>query len=336
MILKSFEIENDISKISRFSAVLIYGENIGLKDTLKSKIIEAYQKAEIIKIFQEDIIKNKEIIKDEILNVSLFSEQKIIIINQVTDKNIKDVEYFLEHYKKEIKITLILIGDQLDKKSKIRSLFENKSNLGIIPCYSDTSISLKILIQKELKNFKNLDNKFINLIINYSNSNRTTILDNIIKIKLFFNNKIISEHDLEKLLSTDRNEIFENIRDAALSGEKIKLNELMGNYVFNNDETFSYLNAINYRLLKLLDIHQQISIYGNQELAISKVRPPIFWKDKPILLKLIKKWDKIRVLGAIKYVSKTEETIKKNSQINNIALVKNSILNLCSNSWTYF
>ena len=110
----------------------------------------------------------------------------------------------------------------------------------------------------------------------------------------------------------------------------------MGNYVFNNDETFSYLNAINYRLLKLLDIHQQISIYGNQELAISKVRPPIFWKDKPILLKLIKKWDKIRVLGAIKYVSKTEETIKKNSQINNIALVKNSILNLCSNSWTYF
>ena len=102
--------------------MLIYGENIGLKeDNLKSKIIEAYQKAEIIKIFQEDIIKNKEIIKDEILNVSLFSEQKIIIINQVTDKNIKDVEYFLEHYKKEIKITLILIGDQLDKKSKIRS-----------------------------------------------------------------------------------------------------------------------------------------------------------------------------------------------------------------------
>ena len=133
----------------------------------------------------------------------MFSEQKIIV-NQVTDKNIKDVEYFLENYKKEIKITLILIGDQLDKKSKIRSLFEKKSNLGVIPCYRDTSISLKILIQKELKNFKNLDNKFINLIINYSNSNRKTILDNIIKIKLFFNNKIISEHDLEKLLSTDR------------------------------------------------------------------------------------------------------------------------------------
>ena len=39
MILKSFEIEKNIESISKFKFTLIYGENLGLKDKLKSEII---------------------------------------------------------------------------------------------------------------------------------------------------------------------------------------------------------------------------------------------------------------------------------------------------------
>ena len=38
MILKSFLIEKNISLLSKYNATLIYGENIGLKDDLKSEI----------------------------------------------------------------------------------------------------------------------------------------------------------------------------------------------------------------------------------------------------------------------------------------------------------
>ena len=37
MILKSFEIENNIKSILPFKFVLIYGENIGLKEAFKKK-----------------------------------------------------------------------------------------------------------------------------------------------------------------------------------------------------------------------------------------------------------------------------------------------------------
>ena len=37
MILKSFQIENNIKNILKFKFILIYGENVGLKDTLKKK-----------------------------------------------------------------------------------------------------------------------------------------------------------------------------------------------------------------------------------------------------------------------------------------------------------
>ena len=232
-------------------------------------------------------------------------------------------------------IKIILIADLLEKRSKLRTLFEKKTNLAIIPCYNDTDITLRKLVQNELKDFKNLNSNIINMILNYSNLNRKTIVNNIEKIKTFYEKNILSEQSLEILLNSDRNEIFENIRDAALEGNKVKLNELLGNFTFSNEDTYLYLNMINYRLIKLLDIHKN-STNNNFDLTISKMRPPIFWKDKPIYLKLLKKWDKQRTIEAIEYVGEIEKKIKSNSSLNSLTMVRNSITNICSNSWAYF
>ncbi len=333
MIVKSFEIENNIKNISKYKYVLIYGENIGLKEALKNKIKDFYDKAEKINIYQEDITKNKDIILDEVKNVSLFSKEKIIIINHANEKILLELEDLLDS-KENIKI--ILIGELLDKRSKLRALFEKRDNFAIIPCYNDNDITLKKLIQKELKDFQNLNSNIINMIINYSNSNRKTILNNLEKIKSFYIKRILSEKTLVELLNSDRNEMFENIRDAALSGDKIKLNELLSNFTFSNEDTYIYFNMINYRLNKILEIHKQNFKNENISVAISKLKPPIFWKDKPIYMKLLQKWDKQRVVEALSYLGKIEKKIKGNSNINSLTMVKNSITNVCSNSWAYF
>ena len=333
MIIKSFEIENNIKNISRYKYVLIYGENIGLKEALKNKIKDFYDKAEKINIYQEDIIKNKKIILNEVKNVSLFSEEKIIIINQANEKILIELEDLLDS-KENIKI--ILIGELLDKRSKLRALFEKGDNLAVIPCYNDNDITLRKLVQNELKDFQNLNSNIINMIINYSNSNRKTILNNLEKIKSFYIKKILSENTLVELLNSDRNEMFENIRDAALNGDKVKLNELLSNFTFSNEDTYVYFNMINYRLNKILEIHKNNFKNEDFSVAISKLRPPIFWKDKPIYIKLLQKWDKQRVVEALGYLGKIEREIKSNSNINSLTMVKNSITNVCSNSWAYF
>tara|TARA_B100000965_G_C19580532_1_gene753300 strand:+ start:360 stop:1361 length:1002 start_codon:yes stop_codon:yes gene_type:complete len=333
MIVKSFEIENNIKNISKYKYVLIYGENIGLKEALKNKIKDFYDKAEKINIYQEDIIKNKNIILNEVKNVSLFSEEKIIIINQANEKILIELEDLLDS-KENIKI--ILISELLDKRSKLRALFEKGDNLAVIPCYNDNDITLRKLVQNELKDFQNLNSNIINMIINYSNSNRKTILNNLEKIKSFYIKKILSENTLVELLNSDRNEMFENIRDAALNGDKVKLNELLSNFTFSNEDTYVYFNMINYRLNKILEIHKHNFKNEDFSVAISKLRPPIFWKDKPIYIKLLQKWDKQRVVEALGYLGKIEREIKSNSNINSLTMVKNSITNVCSNSWAYF
>lgn len=333
MILKSFEIENNIKKILQYKFILIYGENIGLKDNLKKNIISLNKKAEIINLYQEDLNKDKNIILGEIKNISLFSEEKIIIVNHVNEKNFAELDKILQSKEK---IKIIFIADILDKKSKFRAMFEKENNLAIIPCYKDNDITLRKLISSELKEFKNLDNNAINMILNYSNLNRKTIINNIDKIKSFYDKKVLSEESLEILLNSDRNEFFENIRDASLIGEKNKLNNLLNNFSFSNDDAFLYLNMINFKLIKLLEIHKENERYNDFNLTITKIRPPIFWKDKPLYLKLLRKWHKQSIIEALEYLGHTEVKLKKNSSLNSLTIVKNAILNICTNSWAYF
>ena len=50
---------------------------------------------------------------------------------------------------------------------------------------------------------------------------------------------------------------------------------------------------------------------------------------------MLQKWDKQRVIKALEYLNKIEKK-SKNSSLNNLTIVKNSITNICSNSWIYF
>ena len=91
---------------------------------------------------------------------------------------------------------------------------------------------------------------------------------------------------------------------------------------------------INFRLIKLLELH---NLGGeNLDLAINNIKPPIFWKERPIMLQLAKKWQKKTLSEALRYIGKTEEMMKKNSYLNSSTILKNSITNLCAKTWTYF
>ena len=171
----------------------------------------------------------------------------------------------------------------------------------------------------------------------YTQSN----LNFAVKVEPFNNNLIeyknkIDENELEILLRSDTNEIFNDIRDAVLTKDKLKLNNLLNDFVFIKEDAYIYFNSINTRLLKLLDIFNLVNKNVNLDNAVDTIKPPIFWKDKPIYKKMMNKWDKSSVLEAVKYLGKIDKMMKTNSNVNGLTLIKNSLNNICSTTWTYF
>ena len=173
---------------------------------------------------QDEILINNNILFNEISNISLFEKKKIFLIDQVTDKIlniIEDLKMNLNGHK------IYLFSDMLDKKSKLRNLFEKSEKLAVIPCYQDNEITIKKIIQSELKNYKGLTGINVNLILDNSGLDRIKLNNELNKIKIFFLDKQIQTEKLEILLNNKVNDDFNQLKDEALQGNFKKTNKLL-------------------------------------------------------------------------------------------------------------
>ena len=324
MILKSYIVEQDINKIDK-NISLFYGENLGLINDFKKLIIEANKNTTIIRLNEEEILKKDVILFREISNSSLFEEKKAIFIDQVSDKILNQI-LEIENISTDIKI--YLFSGVLEKKSKLRNYFEKSKDTCSIACYEDNNITLKNIIQRKLKDFKGINMQNINLILEHSNYSRAKLNNELDKINDFFHDKVLNVEKLEDLLNLKTNDDFNKLKDAAFMGEKMNTNRLLSDTILEEDRNFFYLNSINQRLGKLLEINK--SSAENLEIAVNNLKPPVFWKDKQNVINQAKKWNKNKIKSIMKKTYDIEIKIKSNSIINKKLLIKKLLVDLCS------
>ena len=323
MIYKSYILEQNINALKEKIA-LFYGENLGLKNDLKTKIINNNINSEILRYTQEDLIKNKHLLINEIINISLFDKSKIFFIENVNDKLLGLIEE-TENIISERKI--FLFGDVLDKKSKLRSYMEKSKNCACVPCYEDNEISIKKLINLKLNGYSGLSPHNINLIIEHTNLNRSKLNNELSKIISFFLDKNILSERLEELLNSKTNDDFNKLKDEAFMGNKINTNKLLANTPIENEKNILYLNIINQRLEKLLHI-QKLNMPKIED-AIDKIKPPVFWKDKPIVTNQAKKWSESKIKKIFNKSLNVEKKIKTNNLIEKNILIKKLLIDIC-------
>ena len=83
------------------------------------------------------------------------------------------------------------------------------------------------------------------------------------------------------------NESFNLLRDASLLGDKNKTNKLLSDTVFPQEKNVYYLSLINQRLLRIKEVYDN-NEKNNLENVVNNLKPPIFWKEKQILLLKLK------------------------------------------------
>ena len=324
MIYKSNVLENNINSLNE-KIILFYGENLGLKNDLKGKIIYNNKNSEILRFTQEELTKNNRALINEIQNISLFEKSKIFFIENVNDKLldlIQETESIISDRK------IFLFADILDKKSKLRSYMEKSKNCACVPCYEDNEISIKKLINLKLNGFSGLSPYNINLIIEHTNLNRSKLNNELNKITSFFLDKNILSEKLEELLNSKTNDDFNKLKDEAFMGNKINTNKLLANTPMENEKNILYLNIINQRLDKLLHI-QKLKMPKIED-AINKIKPPVFWKDKPIVTNQAKKWGESKIKKIFNNTLNIEKKIKTNNLIEKNILIKKLLLDICS------
>jgi len=326
MFLKSYLLEQNISLIDKYFINLIYGENIGMKDDIKDQIKIYFKDHEKILFTQDEILKEKNILIEQVENTSLFCSKKIIFVNEVTDK-IRDIIYDIGQKPKE-DLKIFLFAQTLEKKSSLRKYFEKENTQGIIACYQDNERTLGEYIRRKLKDYTGVTQEMINFLIKNCNLDRKTLSNEIDKIKCLFIDKKINTDKLPELLNNNNNLDFNSVRDACLSADKKNLNENLGNIVLQNENAYFYLSILSNRIEKLINLSYELKREKNIEKAIDKMKPPIFWKDKPTFYKQIRRWNSEKLEQARKILFDAEIQLKVNANLNNNTLIKNLIVDL--------
>ena len=326
MILKSYLIEQNITLLDKYFITLIYGENIGMKDDIKNEIKKFFKNYEKVSFNQDEILKDHKILNEQVYNTSLFSQKKIIFINEVSDKIKNILSEILENRETDIKI--FLFAQNLEKKSTVRKILEKSKETGVIACYQDNERTLSSYVRNKLDGYSGLNQQIINFLISNSGLDRKILFHEINKIKSLFSDKNIQANKLPELLNNNDNLDFDDIRDSCLCAEKEKLNYSLGSVSLQNENAYFYISILTNRLEKLLKLNYELAGQRNLEKAVDTTRPPIFWKDKPMFIKQMKKWNINKLEEAKKTLFQTEMQIKKNADLNNNVLLKNLIINL--------
>ena len=82
--------------------------------------------------------------------------------------------------------------------------------------------------------------------------------------------------------------------------------------IFNQEDNIILIRSYINRSKRLIKLSDNYSKNRNLDQTISSYKPPIFWKEKDIVKKQLKIWDKDSLLNLIKELNKVELLIKKN------------------------
>jgi len=310
MIIKSYEI-NKIN-LKKNNVYLLYGKNESFKNKIINDTIKKFSK-NIYKYDEKEILNNKENFFNKIFSKSFFEKEKLIIILRSTEKIVNIIEEIIEKNIEDTKI--ILLANILEKKSKLRILFEKNKNIICIPFYADNIQTLSNIANTYFKEKKiPISQETINILVARSRGDRLNLNNEITKIENFIKNKRkINIDDILKLTNLAENYSVTELVDSCLSKNSKKTINILNENNYSAEDCILIIKTFLIKAKRLNKLQSQTKENKNIDQLINSFKPPIFWKDKEIVKEQIKNWTLKKVENLIYKINEIELLIKKNS-----------------------
>ena len=311
MILKSFEL-NKI-KLNDYGYYLFYGNNEGLKEELIKNLFEKNYINKIQRYEEKEILDNKNNFFDSVLTKSFFDDKKLIIINRSTDKIKETIESLIEKNPEDIQI--ILNSKNLEKKSTLRKIFEKEKSIICVPFYEDNNQTLNSIISLFFRNKKiPISQQLINILVERSRGDRKNLNNELKKIENYsLNKKNLNLEEIIKLTNLADNYSASELADHSLAKNTRKTVTILSENNYSDEDNIIIIRTLLSKLKRLIQIYELLEKKNNIEQAISVCKPPVFWKDKPLVAQQIRSWKKDHLKDLIYKTNEIELLIKKNS-----------------------
>lgn len=294
---------------------LIFGGDPGLvstsADTLAKNWLPKPDPFNIIKLHDEDLKRDPQMLGDELVARSLMGGDRLIRIRVEKDASSKYLLEILADIDKGTLVPeayLIIEGGELNKTNKLRVGFEAAEKAIALQLYADDEASVADLVGKRLAAAGVvIDPEAMAAFVADLPGDRRLALSEIEKLELFAIGlgRSISQADVSQLASAEQPRGADDAADAAILGDAPQATLSINRYLDAGGNPISALRTLHFRMLRVSD-----AVASNAGTGM-RLRPPIFDKEWPPFSRAMREWNASAIHRTFTRLYEAEKSCKQ-------------------------
>jgi len=301
---------------SDIKGVLVYGPDEGqvrekVRILAKQIVEDLNDPFNVVDLTSGEALDNPARISDEMNSFSMMGGRKLMKINGA-DKGLKSpIESAFDGY--DGNNFLIIEGRDLNPSSPIRKIFESGKNLAALACYVQDEKSLSYAIPQAIsKAGKMIDRDAVQYLSSCLVGDSGSVSSQLDKLIIYAGDERQITLEDAKACVVDSSDIsLERIVQKAASGNMMALEKDLLKSFDEGISAVAILRVSQNYFKKLHLVKSQIEEGTNTDTALKSLRPPLFFKDKPVFMGHLNKWSSKKIMSAINGLIKAETLCKK-------------------------
>jgi DNA polymerase-3 subunit delta len=275
--------------------VLVYGPDAGLvseysRDICKTAVADLHDPFRVAELSLDKIKDEPAILADEINAISMLGGRRLIKIASDSTTLPKEIGEIISTAKSDT-LVVFSAGD-LTPASSLRTFFEKAANAAAIACYKDDSSSIaRVISNKFSENKISCENEVVPYLANSFSGDRLVILSEVEKLITYMgSNKHITLTDVQECIHDSSEFSLDDLCSAFASRNPYETDKQITKAQSEGVASIAIIRMILRYFMRLQEVKNSIENGMNEQEAVSALRPPVFFKQVPILKKHLSLW----------------------------------------------
>lgn len=299
--------------------VLLYGPDQGLvreraKDLAGKWVPNLHDPFSVSEFTAEQLKTDPARLSDAATSLSLSGEDRVILIRDAGDKITEIVKSVIDA---QIKAWPIIVeGGELAPRSSLRKLFEAHDDCAALACYADEGRGLERVINETLRaEGITADREAISRLMEILGGDRLVIRGELEKLALYAKGKngdsgTITGQDVLSCIGNSSLTSLDELVYAVGNGDQAGIDAALGKAFSDGLNAVAIIRAVQRHFHHLHIVKGQMEQGDSLDMAVSGLRPPIFFKWKDTFQRQARTWSLARVNGALSLATECEAQCK--------------------------
>ena len=316
-----------------YKAALLYGpDSGGVRDRAK-KMAAAILGANpdpfaIMDLTEAKVLSDPALLSDELAAVSMMCPKRVIIIRDGGDKLTKIIEGASGAFNKDC--FLIVMGDELSTRSSLRAWFEKSSDVAALASYRDELRDIQGVVRKAFDEAKlPVDRDVMDYLCAQLGNDRYVTYQELDKIITYAGGQRLTLPEVAALVDYNRETNLDDIVSAVADKNVAALEKMLMLMLREGMQPVAYLRSLQRYFNRLYALKSMMVAGVPVDDVVAGVRPPVFFRQVPILTRHIQQWSLENITRALGLLVSAELSCKS-SDVPAIAASSRYLLQIAS------